>query len=274
VTRAETELELLGEGREAETLAWGEHRVLRLLKDPTRIDRLERELVALTAARRGGAPVPAVYGRETINGRPGLVIERVVGPDLLTLLGRRPWLLPRVARRLGETHARVHAVQPDAGLPTVHAVVRSAITDSELVPDHFRRPALDLLELLPEGDRLCHWDFHPANLLDGHTGPIVIDWSFAARGHPAADVARTRLIVSAGARPPGPSSLIGRLDPLGRRLLSRLYMRAYRRSAPLDQALVDRWTPLVAVVRLTAGIPEERGRLIEMFESSIQLNGR
>ena len=90
----------------------------------------------------------------------------------------------------------------------------------------------------------------------------------------AADVARTRLIVSAGARPSGPSSLIGRLDPLGRRLLIRLYMRAYRRSAPLDQARVDRWTPLVAVVRLTAGIPEERGRLIEMFESSIQLNGR
>ena len=68
--------------------------------------------------------------------------------------------------------------------------------------------------------------------------------------------------------------LIGRLDPLGRRLLIRLYMRAYRRSAPLDQPLVDRWTPLVAVVRLTAGIPEERGRLIEMFESSTQLNGR
>jgi hypothetical protein len=51
-------------------------------------------------------------------------------------------------------------------------------------------------------------------------------------------------------------------------------MRAYRRSALLDQALVDRWTPLVAVVRLTAGIPEERERLIEMFESSSQLNGR
>jgi aminoglycoside phosphotransferase (APT) family kinase protein len=269
VIRAETELELLGEGREAETLGWGEHRVLRLLKNPTRIDRLERELVALTAARRGGAPVPAVYGRETVNGRPGLVIERVEGPDLLTLLGRRPWLLPRVARRLGETHARVHAVHLDAGLPTVHEVVRSAITDSELVPGRFRRRALELLELLPEGERLCHWDFHPANLLDGHAGPIVIDWSFAARGHPAADVARTRLIVSAGARPSGRSSLIGRLDPLGRRLLSRLYMRAYRRSAPLDQPLVDGWTPLVAVVRLTAGIQEERERLIEMFESSI-----
>jgi aminoglycoside phosphotransferase (APT) family kinase protein len=274
VIRAEPKLELLGEGREAETLAWGEHRVLRLLKDPARSDHLERERVALIAARRAGVPVPAVYGRETLDGRPGLVIERVDGRDLLTLLGRRPWLLPRVARALGETHARVHAVKLDAGLPTVHEVVRSAITDSELVPVHFRRRALDLLELLPEGDRLCHWDFHPANLLDGHAGPIVIDWSFAARGHPAADVARTRLIVSAGARPTGRSSLIGRLDPLGRRLLSRLYMRAYRRSAPLDQALVDRWTPLVAVVRLTAGIPEERERLIEMFESSSQLNGR
>jgi alkylhydroperoxidase family enzyme len=60
VNRAQTELELLGEGREAETLAWGEHRALRLLKDPTRVDRLERELVALTAARRGGARPSAV----------------------------------------------------------------------------------------------------------------------------------------------------------------------------------------------------------------------
>jgi aminoglycoside phosphotransferase (APT) family kinase protein len=77
----------LGEGREAETLAWGEGRVLRLLKDPSRTDRLERELAALTAARRGGAPVPAVYGRETVNGRPGLVIERVEGPDLLRCWG-------------------------------------------------------------------------------------------------------------------------------------------------------------------------------------------
>jgi hypothetical protein len=40
----------------------------------------------------------------------------------------------------------------------------------------------------------------------------------ASRGHPAADVARTRLIVDAGARPTGSSSVAGRLDPLGGRL--------------------------------------------------------
>lgn len=270
--RAEPELEVLGEGREAETLAWGEHRVLRLLKDPAHSDRLERERVALTAAGRGGVPVPAVYGRETLHGRPGLVIERVEGPDLLTLLGRRPWLLPRIARALGETHARVHAVKVDAGLPTVHDVVRGAIADLKLVPAHLRSRALDRLELLPGGNRLCHWDLQPANLLAGSAGPVVIDWGFAARGHPAADVARTRLIVEVGARPTGSSSLVRRLDSLGRGLLSRLYMRAYRRSTPLDQRLVDRWTPLVALVRLTAGIQEERERLVEIFESASQLN--
>jgi thiamine kinase len=155
-----------------------------------------------------------------------------------------------------------------------HEVVRGAVTDSELVPAHLCSRALDLLELLPGDNRLCHWDCHPANLLGGPAGPVVIDWSFASRGHPAADVARTRLIVEVGARPTGSSSLVRRLDPLGRGLLSRLYTRAYRRSAPLDQGLVDRWTPLLALVRLTAGIQEERGRLIEIFESASQLNGR
>jgi aminoglycoside phosphotransferase (APT) family kinase protein len=242
--------------------------VLRLLKEPARSDRIEREPVALTAARRAGAPVPAVYGRETLDGRPGLVIERLHGPDLLTLLGRRPWLLPSVARTLGETHARIHAVNIDAGLPTVHEVVRSAVADSELVPGHLRCRALELLDLLPDGNRLCHWDFHPANLLAGSNGPVVIDWSFAARGHPAADVARTRLILEVGARPTGSSSLVGRLDPRGRGLLSRLYTRAYRECAPLDQGLVDQWTPLVALVRLTAGIQDERDRLIEILESA------
>jgi hypothetical protein len=95
---------------------------------------------------------------------------------------------------------------------------------------------------------------------------VVIDWGFAARGHPAADVARTRLIVEVGERPPGSSSLVGLVDPLGRRLLSHAYMRAYRKTAPLDLALVDQWRPLVALARVSAGIPEERERIIEIFE--------
>jgi aminoglycoside phosphotransferase (APT) family kinase protein len=261
------EIERLGEGRESETLVWGENRVLRLLRNPAHGERLDRERVALSAARRAGVRVPTAFGPETLDGRPGLVIERVDGPDLLSLLEQRPWLLPRVGRILGETHVRVHAATVAEGLPTVHERIRQAIVESELVPSQLRTPALRRLETLPDGNNLCHWDFQPANVISGGAGPVVIDWTFAARGDPAADVARTRLILKVGEPPSDSSFVIRRLDGLGRRLLSRIYLSAYRKARPIDLALVDRWEALVAIVRLTAGIEEERDRLIAIVEA-------
>lgn len=260
---------LLGEGREAQTLAWTEGRVLRLLKDPAHADRLRRERIALAAARAAGAPVPHDYGPQTVDGRPGVVLERIDGPTLLSLLAHRPWLLPRIARTLGETHAHLHAAVIHDGLPTVHDIIRHALAESRLIPDRFNQPALERLEQLSGGDTLCHWDFQPANVILGASGPRVIDWSFAARGHPAADVARTRLILAIGEPPRDAGFVIRRLDALGRRTLGYLYLRAYAKARPIDAHLVDRWLPLVALPRLTANVPEERGRLIALIDATI-----
>jgi aminoglycoside phosphotransferase (APT) family kinase protein len=259
---------LLGEGAEAETLAWDEGRVLRLLKDPGHADRLGRERIALAAARDAGLPVPRGYGPHTVDGRPGLVLERIDGANLLDLLARRPWLLPRVARVLGETHAQVHGATVRAGLPTVHGIIRQAI-GSPLVPDRFRGPAERALAGLPDGDTLCHWDFQPTNVILSSAGPRVIDWSFAARGHPAADVARTRLILAIGEAPANAGFVIRRLDAVGRGALAHLYLRAYAGSRPIEPQLVKRWLPLVALPRLTANFPEERDRLIALIDSTL-----
>lgn len=261
-------IERIGEGREAETLAWGEGRVLRLLRDPAHRERLDRERIALQVAGSAGVPVPAVFGEETIDGRPGLIMERIDGPDLMTVLGRRPWLVARVARMLGETHAVMHGATVAEGLPTVHAKLRELITESDLVPERFRCPALARLDTLPAGNSLCHWDFQPANVIASDAGPVVIDWTFAARGDPAADIARTRLILRVGEPSSEGSFAIKRLDGLGRRLLSSIYLRAYRKKRPVDLARVELWEPLVALARLTAGVPAERSRLVELIESA------
>jgi aminoglycoside phosphotransferase (APT) family kinase protein len=261
-------LERLGEGREAETFVWSDGQVLCLMRDPTHAARLEREELALNAARRVDVRVPAVFGHQTVDGRPGLIMERVDGPDLLTELGRRPWRLPSIARTLGTTHARLHALELDTVLPTVHDYIGECV-DDPFIPDEFKRPALARLAALPSGKNLCHWDFHPANLLQGKEGPVVIDWTFALRGDAAADVARTRLIVGVGAPPPGASLLVRRFDALARRTLARLYLDAYRRHVPLDLDLVTRWEPLVALARLTGGIPRERERLITLCRTLV-----
>jgi aminoglycoside phosphotransferase (APT) family kinase protein len=254
----------LGAGREAEVFAWDERRVLRLARDASRSPRVEREARVLAAAQQAGAPVPSVYERLQLDGRAGAIVERLGNESLLDRLGRRPWSLPAVARTLGEVHARVHQARAPAELPALRGELRARL-ESPLVPGDVRRRALNLLDALPDGDRLCHGDFHPANLLPGRGGDyFVIDWTNGARGHPAADVARTRLMLL-GAEPPDDASpLLRRLHVVGRRPLLRGYLRAYRRTLPLAPELVARWEPVCAAARLAEDIATERERLIAL----------
>jgi aminoglycoside phosphotransferase (APT) family kinase protein len=255
------ELQRLGGGREAEIFAIDEGRVLRLARDPARAPFIEREAAALAAARRAGAPVPAVYGRLAVEGRAGTVLDRLDGEDLLVRLGRRPWSVWAVGRLLGRLHARLHRVRAPDELPRLPDELRARL-GSELLPADVREAALARLEELPDGDRLCHGDFHPANLLPGPGGYAVIDWTNAARGHPAADVARTRLLVTGGELPADAPFAVRRLAGVGRRLLMAGYLRGYRKELPLDLALVKRWSPVCAAARLAEGIEGERTALL------------
>jgi aminoglycoside phosphotransferase (APT) family kinase protein len=112
-----SELRLIGKGREAEVFAWDEHRVLRLAYEPSHAEHVAREALVLAAAHRAGAPVPSPYQQVTLEGRPGVVVDRVDGEDLLTVLGRRPWLVFAVGRTCGALHARLHDVPAPAELP-------------------------------------------------------------------------------------------------------------------------------------------------------------
>ena len=251
----------LGGGREAEIFAWGEGRVLRLAHDRAHEPAVDREARALAAAGAAGAPVPELYERVRVEGRPGTVMERVDGESLLERLGRRPWAVLAGGRALGRLHARIHAVVGPPELPRLHAEV-ARLLDSDLVPADLRRRASATLAELPDDDRLCHGDFHPANVLAGHSGHVVIDWTNGVRGHPAADVARTCLILMAAALPADAPPLIARLDLVGRRLLLGRYLAAYRRERPLDLTLVERWLAVCATARLGEGIDAERARMI------------
>jgi hypothetical protein len=54
---------------------------------------LSLEIAALDAARVAGVSVPQAYEEVVIDGRTGLVMERLEGSDLLTIIGQRPWLV-------------------------------------------------------------------------------------------------------------------------------------------------------------------------------------
>lgn len=260
------DLRKVGEGREAEMFQWEPGVVLRLLRDPGGQARVRWEEAAMAAARACGVPVPACYGAVTVNGRPGLLMEAISGPDLLTLLSQRPWQLLQVARTCGEVHAKLHAVEAPPALPSLKAVLRRRIGSADALPPTLARFAIDILDRLPEGDALCHGDFHPANVLLGRGGPMIIDWTNVARGEPAADVARTLLLLRLGELPPGQPQPLRLMAAAGRRMLGALYLRSYRRLRALRTAEMESWMVPVTAARLGEGIPQETPRLLSILE--------
>ena len=260
------ELQKIAEGREAEMFAWEEGTILRLLRDPEAGRLNEWQAAAIESAKALGVRVPAVYGSKTVMGRPGLIMERIDGTDLLTLIGRRPWTVFRVGRILGEVQAQLHAASASSGLPGLKAALKHRIESCDRLPEHLARFALDTLNGLPDGGSLCHGDFHPANILMADETPVVIDWTNATRGDPTADYVRTLLTLRLGEPPPGTSILLRLMSLVGRNLLTSAYVRAYRRERPPDMDLVSRWEIPVAAGRLAEGVEEETSSLISLLE--------
>jgi aminoglycoside phosphotransferase (APT) family kinase protein len=256
-------LQKIAEGREAEIFAYGDGKVLRLHRNPEAMPWLEREAAAMRAAAAAGVRVPAVYETTSVDGRPGLVMERIDGVDMLTLVGQQPWQVFSVGADTGRMQADLHAVAAPEAIPRIKERMRERIEHSPLVPHELKAPVFEVLESLPDGARLCHGDFHPGNILRTDGEPVLIDWPNVTAGDPTADYVRTDLMIRMGSVPRSAPFVIRYGAIVARGLMRVAYDRAYHRARPVDRSLAARWLVPVMANRLVDGIAEERKGLLQ-----------
>ena len=259
----------VGEGLEAEMFAWGDGRILRLLRNPENARSMQWEDAAARAALAGGIRVPRIFEMLAVNGRPGLVVERISGKDLLAEIAAKPWRVWAIGGACGRLHARLNAVAAGPALPELRERLAGRIRRSSDIPERFAAHALRELTDLPEGDRLLHGDFHPGNVLRAGEELVVIDWPNATRGDPHADFARSTLMLRLGDLPPGAPWLIRLGAKFARVLLTASYERAYRSEVSVDPGLHRRWELVRAIHRLQECIESERGKLLRFIESRL-----
>ncbi len=186
-------MERLAEGRTAEVFTYGDGRVLKLDR-PEWNGLAEFEGALLTRLADAGLPVALPHGTVIVEGRSGLILNRVSGPTLMEVLLDSS---AEDAVVLGERFAALQlacnaVVVP--GLPELVPRLRGEI-ESGITGAPQRRELLTLLAELDDGGRgVCHYDFHPGNVLVGSEGWVVIDWLTVAAGPPAADLARTLVL--------------------------------------------------------------------------------
>jgi uncharacterized protein (TIGR02172 family) len=247
---ADQGMTLLAEGRTAEIYAWGDGAVLKLFRDWVTREHAEYEAELARAVSASGLPAPGVGELVDVGGRIGLVYERVDGPTLLEAIRKKPWTLRSAAVLLARLHADLHKTQVAAVVPKQREKLIRKIERADLLSTRLRAAALSRLADLPDGDALCHGDFHPGNIVMTVSGPEIIDWMDATRGHPHADVARSLILGRFGV-PRGPRILVA-----GAHLLLSIYQREYGRQTGATPADIGPWLPVVAAARLDEGVDE------------------
>lgn len=253
----------VGIGRTAEVFAWGEGRILKLYR--AEIPRIwaEREAAIGRLIMQAGLAAPAIGETVEVNGRAGIVFERITGSSMLDSLARQPWLLRRYARQFAQIHADMSAAQAD-GLPSQREELVRAITHAPALLPALRERALAALAVMPDGDVVCHGDYHPDNLIIAPRGPVVIDWMTATRGNASADVARTVLLFRYGVLPADAHALKRLMADVMRKAFLAAYLRAYRSLRPLGDAEIAAWLPILAAARLNERIPVEEATLLRL----------
>jgi Ser/Thr protein kinase RdoA (MazF antagonist) len=258
----------LAEGREAQVFVRADGNMVKVMRSANQEARVRREAAALQALADRRHLAPAFVETTVVAGRPALVTERVSGDDLLTRLSKEPWLVLEVAGTLGRAHAAMHDhLAPDT-LPDLRYELARRIQSAKALPEHHATTALDRLCKLPRGDRLCHGDYHPQNVLGTLECPVIIDWGDASRGAPAADVARTVLLLHMGELPQDTPAPMRALTAVGRGMLARRYLVVYRRQAVEKPSQLDDWLFVRAAARFNEELEAEYPRLSKLLDES------
>lgn len=252
----------LAAGRTAEVFAWGEGetQALKLFRPGWGMGAATHEAEVARMLYAAGVATPKVYEVIEVDGRPGIVYERVIGLPLLAMLSAPPWPLHKAARLLAETHANLHTRTVE-GLPSLHEKLTRQIQAVPSLAPEVRRAALDALAALPGGVALCHGDYHPDNVLLSARKTLVIDWDNATCGDPLADVARTLLLMRASQMTlKTPAQRLLRRSLVA--ILNALYLRRYRQLHPFERARLAAWELPVTAARLYEGVKEEEVYLL------------
>jgi aminoglycoside phosphotransferase (APT) family kinase protein len=239
---------LLASGAVADVYEWGDG-VLKLYKAPAWKRAAFREAAIQALLEETGLPVPKVHGVRHVDGRWGIVFDRVAGATFAVQMLADDAVVAPLLDALVRLQLRIHA-QPAPALGSLKLRLAERIAIATRLDAVRRAQLCDALAAMPDGDRLCHGDFHPMNVLGTASAPVVIDWPDATRGDPAADACRSHLLALHHAEP-----------------LAAPYLEAYCRASSMRRDAILAWQPFIAAARLAEDVPAEHDRLLAIVRA-------
>jgi len=256
-------MQRLAQGRTAEIFAWDEYRVLKLYFQHFSPEAVSHEAHINRLLASSQLPMPRLHEEVTIEGRYGLVFDRVEGHTCLHRLAKAPWQAAAIIHDMVKLQQAINQRAAPPGLPSLNEYLYKNIQRAPLLSESERKHILQHLNELPAGNNLCHFDFHLDQIIMTARGPMVIDWPNAVRGSPVADLARTWIMLTMSA-PPGTGPWARRMLSIAQFFVSRQYLARYLGNKAMGYGQEDfkAWLLPVMAARLSEGIKEEQDALL------------
>ncbi|MBM7551161.1 phosphotransferase family protein [Thalassobacillus pellis] len=243
----------IGEGNTSELIK-EDNKVIKKFNEHVQLKTIEKEAKAAKLLQEIDLETPEYFGIRTIQGRQSIVYEHIKGDSLLDLMIKEHVTVEEAAEEFALLHQHMHT-QTGEGLPGLVAELEKEILKSEEINEREKEQLLKDISQKSTGDRLCHMDYHPGNVLWTGQKSVVIDWLTGCQGPPEADVARTIIILNFAVLPDNyPEERKDAFTAIRRELFA-VYLECYFEEAPFRFADVKPWMTPLMVARLNEKIP-------------------
>jgi uncharacterized protein (TIGR02172 family) len=266
----------IAEGRTAEVRMYGDGKIIKLFRAGFPIDTVHYEYKMSRLVYESGIATAKPYELVEYEGKTGIVYGYLHSSStMLALMSAEPGSIEFYAEWMARLHAEMHSRSVDAArfsfIHSLHDALQHRIGESEGLTESEKEVVIRYLKDLPRGNSLCHGDFHPENVLIGKDEAFIIDWMTGAIGHPAADAARTVLLLEMGSLPEGVPQFLAEGLAKSRSQLKEGYLRHYIRYSGISEASIRQWMLPIAAARLVEWIPdEEKGQLSDLIRNQMK----
>lgn len=166
--------------------------IIKVFREGTTMDEVRKEITMSKEAFVLGMPTAISFDVVKVGSQYGLVYELLNAETLSALIKRQPERIDEFARQYATLFHQLHDIEVPAGNCVPNAIEHER-EQLQHVRRYFPQEGIDLLlqllDAIPEGNRLLHLDLQIKNAMMQDNELMLIDMGEVGYGHPVLDLA-------------------------------------------------------------------------------------
>ncbi|WP_027628830.1 aminoglycoside phosphotransferase family protein [Ruminiclostridium cellobioparum] len=261
--------ELIGSGATADVFDWTECTIIKIFNDYESDIAIEQEINNTKALQSCSFKYPKFIQRLEYEGKRAIIYEKIVGTSILKQIEANPISYKKYAEKLAHLHFEIHKNHVN-GVKEQKQYFKERISYADDLTDDKKERLYKLIDNMPDGDCLCHSDFHPDNILSNENDDYIIDWADCCNGNPCADVARTLLTLKIAELPENVSIFTKTIITFIRNRFSNIYTKEYLKLSGKTIKQIAEWEVAVAAYRLCAAKKTEKSTVLKTINRYLE----